>query len=371
MLLFTPGPTPVPERVRYAMAGPTIHHRTPEFTKIFLETRELLIELLKMEDALLFASTGTGGMEASVTNLCRRKALIVNSGKFGQRFVEIARAFGKEVVELRYPWDEAVKLDDVRKALKEHPDIDSFFIQICESSGGLRHPVEEVASLIKGMRGDEVVVVADGITAVGVEPIETDHLDALIAGSQKALMLPPGLAMVGLSEVAIERIGSGSGYYFNMAKELAKQRNGTTAYTAATTLIIGLREVLQILLREVGLDELFDQTDRRATATRLVVEALGLTLYPQKPAQAMTAIYDEDAEEIRSLLKAYGVHVAGGQDHLKGKLIRINHMGLIEPHEAAWVLNALELALDDMGRREYDGTANRLFCESYYRLLED
>jgi len=371
MLLFTPGPTPVPERIRQAMAAPTIHHRTPEFKEIFLEARELLIELLKMEDAVMFASTGTGAMEAALTNLCRRKALVVNSGKFGERFAQIARSFGKEVVELRYPWDTAVKLDDIKEAFRRHPDIDTFCIQICESSGGLRHPYEEATALVKAI-DDGVAVIADGITAVGVEPIDTTHIDALIAGSQKALMLPPGLSMVGLSRYGIERVGEGSGYYFNMAKELKKQREGTTAYTAATTLIIGLREVLKIIIKEIGLDELYDRTDRIATAPRVAAEALGFALYPQKPANAMTALYDEEAEKIRDLLKRrYGVAVAGGQEHLKGRLLRINHMGLIEPHEAAWVVNALELALDDLGRRRYEGVANRIFCESYYRILEE
>ncbi len=371
MLLFTPGPTPVPERVRQAMATPTIHHRTPEFTKIFKETRELLISFLKMDDALMLASTGTGAMEACVTNLCKKKALVVNSGKFGERFGQIARAFGKEVVELKYEWDTAVKLSDIEEAFKEHQDIDSFFIQICESSGGLRHPVEDAARLVKALN-EEAIVVADGITAVGVEPIDTTYIDALITGSQKALMLPPGLAMIGLSSAAIRRLGDGCGYYFNLAKELKKQREGTTAYTAATTLIIGLREVLKIILEEIGLDELYDQTDRRATATRLAIEALGLTIYPQKPANAMTAVIDEQAEDIRKLLKTkYGLNVAGGQEHLKGKLFRINHMGLIEPHEAAWVLNAVELALDDLGRRSYDGAANKIFSQSFYKLLEE
>ncbi len=366
MLLFTPGPTPVPERIRQVMALPTIHHRTPEFSKIFKETRELLIDLLKMQEAVILASTGTGAMEACVLNLCRKKALVVNAGKFGERFAKIARAFGKEVVELTYSWDSAAKIDDVMQAISEHPDIDAFFIQICESSGGLRHPVEDIAAAIKAHNPD-ITVVADGITAVGVEPIDTSSIDALITGSQKALMLPPGLAMVGLSAHAVSKIGDGEGFYFNLASELKKQREGTTAYTAATTLVIGLREVLTILLKEVGLDEVYDQTDRRASATRVALEALGLRLFPQKPANAMTAIYDEQAEEIRKILKnRYGVNVAGGQEALKGKLFRINHMGLIEPYEAAWVVNAIERALAELGRVEYSGVANKIFNEIYF-----
>ncbi len=366
MLLFTPGPTPVPERVRNVMAAPTLHHRTPEFTKIFKETRELLIELLNMKDAVMLASTGTGAMEACVTNLCKKKALVVNAGKFGERFVQIAKAFEKEVVELTYPWDTPARLEDVTESIKQHPDIDVFCIQICESSGGLRHPVEEIAASIKALNPD-ITVIADGITAVGVEPIDTTHIDALITGSQKALMLPPGLAMVGLSAHALAKIEEGVGYYFNLASELKKQREGTTAYTAATTLIIGLKEMLTIMLKEIGRDEIYDKTDRRATATRLALEALGLSLYPKKPANAMTAVYDEQAEDIRKLLKnRYGVNVAGGQEHLKGKLFRINHMGLIEPYETAWVVNAVEMALADLGRVEYRGVANKIFNEIYY-----
>ncbi len=371
MLLFTPGPTPVPERIRQVMAAPTIHHRTPEFTKIFKETRKLLIEFLKMDEAVVFASTGTGAMEASVVNFCKKKALIVNSGKFGERFVEIAKSYSKEYVELKYDWDEAVKLDDIKKAMRENPDIDSFFIQICESSGGLRQPFEEASQLVKALN-DEVVVVADGITAIGVEPIDTTHLDVLIGGSQKALMLPPGLSFLGLSPYAQRVLGEGAGYYFNVAKELKSQKEGTTAFTAATTLIIGLREMLNILIKEVGLDELYDRTDRIASATRLAVEAIGLTLFPQKPANAMTAIYDEDAEAIRKILKSkFGVNVAGGQEHLKGKLIRINHMGLIEPYEASFVVDSIEMALDELGRRSYEGLANRIFNETYFRILEE
>ncbi|BAF70733.1 pyridoxal-phosphate-dependent aminotransferase family protein [Nitratiruptor sp. SB155-2] len=366
MLLFTPGPTPVLERVRQVMAMPTMHHRTPEFSAIFKEARSLLKSLLDMEDAVMLASTGTGAMEACVTNLCREKMLVVNAGKFGERFTKIGQAFGKDVVELKYEWDTPAQKSDILEAIETNPDIDALCIQICESAGGLRHPVEEIAAAVKAVNPD-IVVIADGITAVGVEPINTENIDALITGSQKALMLPPGLAMVGLSQDAINRLGKGSGFYFNLASELKKQREGTTAYTAATTLVIGLKEMLTIMLKEIGMDEIYDQTDRRATATRIAMEALGLQLYPKSPANAMTAVYDEQAEDIRKILKnRYGVQVAGGQDHLKGKLFRINHMGIIEPNEAAWVVNAVEKALSDLGRIEYRGEANRIFNTIYF-----
>ena len=220
------------------MAKPTIHHRTPEFEAIFKETRERLIKLFGMDEALMLACSGTGAMEAAMINLCKQKALVINAGKFGQRFAKIAKAHNKALVELEYSWDTPAKVEDVKEALSKHSDIDAIFVQICESSGGLRHPVEEIAALAKELN-PQIMIVADGITAVGVEKIEVENIDCLITGSQKALMLPPGLAMMGLSSAAVEKIGKGAGYYFNLASELAKQRENTTAYTAATTLIIG------------------------------------------------------------------------------------------------------------------------------------
>ena len=223
MLLFTPGPTPVPEAVRMAMAGPTIHHRTPEFEAIFAEARQRLMRLFGMDECVMLASTGTGAMEACVTNLARKKVLTVNAGKFGERFGKIAEAFGLELVELKYGWDTPATVEDVEAALADDPEIDTFCIQVSESAGGLRHPVEAIAAAIKAKNPD-ITVIADGITAVGVEPIDTTHIDALIAGSQKALMLPPGMAMIGLSAKAVERIGEGTGYYFNLAGEIKNSR---------------------------------------------------------------------------------------------------------------------------------------------------
>ena len=362
MLLFTPGPTPVPENIRQAMAKETIHHRTPEFSKIFKEARELLLELLKTDEVVMLSSSGTGAMEASVTNLCHKKALTINAGKFGERFGKICQAHNIKHIELKYDWDTPCDVDEVERVVKENSDIDAIFLQICESSGGLRHPVEEVAKRVKEIR-DDIIVVADGITAVGVEPIDTTNIDALIAGSQKALMLPPGLAMIGLSQRAIEKIGSGKGFYFNLANELKKQKDATTAFTPATTIIIGLREILKEI-KKYGFEYLYEETNKRALATREALKAIGLKIYPKKPANSMTAIFDEDAEEIRNILKTrYGVNIAGGQEHLKGKLFRINHMGLIKPYEAAWVVNAIERALDGIGRLKYSGIANKIFNE--------
>jgi len=369
MLLFTPGPTPVPESVRLAMAEPTLHHRTPEFEAIFKDTRELLFELLATDEVVMLASTGTGAMEAAVINLCHDTLLNVNAGKFGERFGKIAKAHGLNNVEIKHEWNMPATVEEVLEVLKANPAIDAIAIQISESAGGLRHPVEEIAKAVKEVR-PEVMIIADGITAVGVERIDVTHIDCLIAGSQKALMLPPGLAILGLSNAAIEKIGEGKGYYLNLASEIKKQRQNTTAYTAATTLIIGLGTVLRQIKEGEGFGKLYCDTARRAKATRFALEALGLHSYPKIPARSMTTIDDENASEIRSLLKTdFGVNVAGGQDHLKGKIFRINQMGLIEPYEMVWVVNATELALAKLGRREYDGTASRVFNKEYFKNI--
>ncbi|PIF04650.1 MAG: aminotransferase [Arcobacter sp.] len=362
-MLLTPGPTAVPEFVRVAMSGETLHHRTPEFENIFKETRELLLELFDMPEAIMLASSGTGAMEACVTNLTHKKALTVNSGKFGERFGKICEAHNIPFFEIKNEWDTPISIDDILSIIKNDSEIDAIFVQLCESAGGLRHPVEEIAKAVKAFNPN-ITIVADGITAIGVEKIDTTNIDAIIAGSQKALMLPPGLSMIGLSNKAIEKINKKSaGYYFNLATEIKKQKTNTTAWTAATTLIIGLRTILS-KLKEDGFHTLYIKTALRAKATREALKAIGLEVYPKSPANAMTTIFTEDSNAIRKVLKEkYDLNIAGGQDHLKGKIFRINHMGLVADFEASWAVNAIEKALDDLGIRTFDGTANKIFMD--------
>ena len=367
MLLFTPGPTPVPESVRQAMATATLHHRTPEFEAIFKEARENLIKLFNMPEVVMLASSGTGAMQSCMINLCKSKALTINAGKFGDRFSKLADSFNLPKVELKYEWNTPANVDDVKAALEANSDVDALFIQVSESAGGLRHPVEAIAAEVKAIN-PEIMVVADGITAVGVEAIDTTNIDGLIAGSQKAFMLPPGLAMVGLSNDAITKIGDGVDYYFNLATEIKKQRQNTTAWTAPTTLIMGLNAIFNEIEKAGGFEALYHTTAKRARATHEALKAIGCEIYPSSPALSMSTVIDNDAEAIRKLLKTkYGVNMAGGQDHLKGKIFRINQMGLIAVYESAWVVNAVEMALDELGRRSFDGTANRVFNEIYYK----
>ena len=362
-MLLTPGPTAVPEFVRTAMSSETLHHRTPEFENIFKETRELLLELFDMPEAVMLASSGTGAMEACITNLTHKKALTVNSGKFGERFGKICSAHNIPYTEIKHEWNTPVSIEEIVSAIENDSEIDAIFVQLCESAGGLRHPVEEIAKAVKSIN-PSITIVADGITAIGVEKIDTTNIDAIITGSQKALMLPPGLAMIGFSNDAVEKIEKKSaGYYFNLATEIKKQKTNTTAWTAATTLIIGLGSILS-KLKEVGFEDLYAKTALRAKASREAFKAIGLEVYPQNPANAMTTIYTEDSNAIRKVLKEkFDLNIAGGQDHLKGKIFRVNHMGLVADHEASWAVNAVEKALDELGIRTFDGTANKVFME--------
>ena len=366
MLLFTPGPTPTPENIRLAMSKETIHHRTSEFEQIFKDTRELLFELIPMHEVLILASSGTGAMEACVTNLVRNKALTINSGKFGERFGKICDAHNIPKVEIKNEWNTAPSGDDVLEILRNDSEIDTVCLQICESAGGLRHNLEEIAYEVKKFN-QNITIIADGITAVGVETIDFSNIDALIAGSQKAFMLPPGLSTIWLSQNALEIIDENSkGYYFNLKTEIKNQQKNTTAWTAPTTLIMGLKEVLQNIFT-IGLDEFYSKTKLTSSLCKEALEAIGLNIYPNSPAIAMTTIEDDDANQIRTMLKnRYEVNVAGGQDHLKGHIFRINHMGFVKDYEILWLINSIELILDEIGRREYDATATKIFSKGIH-----
>lgn len=419
MLLFTPGPTPIPESIRQAMATPTLHHRTKEFEAIFAKARLGLKTMLKMPEVLMLASSGTGAMEASVLQLCRTKLLSVNCGKFGQRWGKIAQKNGVPFTEIVHEWDTPASAQEVIDALKADSSIDAVALQVCESAGGLRQPAEEIAKAIKA-HDKNIVVIADAITAMGVESIDTTHIDALIGGSQKAFMLPPGLSVVGLSSYALELCEGkksegaksegvksarawNSGLYFDFATELKNQRKNTTAWTAPTTIICGLVRYFEIVQAmgngadldsaldsttlesslqeaalEKGLESAYAHTKRLALAARAAVKELskdsagkpsGIAMYPHAPALAMSAIHhDTHAAQIRQKMKAYGVNVAAGQDHIKEKIFRINHMGLVRAFEASFVINALELSLDALGLRKFDGKGNAAFIKALYEV---
>ncbi len=369
MLLFTPGPVAINEEMRSSFSQPMPHHRTKDFEKIFQSVRENLKKMTGLEEVLLLSSSGTGAMEASVISLCQKELLFVNAGKFGERFGKIAKAHSIKAHELVYEWDTPAKVDGILNALKANPNIDAFCIQACESSGGLRHPVEKIAQAIKETNPN-VFVIVDAITALGVEPLEITHVDALIGGSQKAFMLPPAMSLIALSQKAIDRIEERNvGFYFNLKSELKNQRNNTTSYTAPILHTLGLQRYFELVQNLGGFEALYKETKRVALATQKAVLALGLKIFPKSPSLSMTTIVSEHAKELKNLLKEkYQVQFAGGQEPYKDILIRINHMGIIPVYKSAYALNALELALNDLDLRKFDGAANATFLKQYYEI---
>ena len=366
MILATPGPVEIPLFVRETFLKETIHHRTPEFKAILLETLDRFKNITHLPFNVFLSSSGTGAMEAAVINTVKNKALTINAGKFGERWGKICEAHGIEYKEIKYDWDTPAQIDDIIAAIKEDSKIDTLFIQISESAGGLRHPVEEIAAEVK-LVNEDIIIVADGITALGVEDIDTTNIDIVIGGSQKAFMLPPGLAMLGISEAGFKRIGKGKGFYFNLANEIKKQSEGSTAFTPATSHIIALNAVLK-KLESIGLENHYKNTAKRHSALIHAIEELGLSIFPQNPALSMAAVYFEKAEELRKILKKYEVNVAGGQDHMKGKLFRINNMGLIEDYKMSHIINAVELALDELGIRKYDGSGVKVYSNEKLKV---
>ena len=355
--LLAPGPTPVPARVLLAMAQPIIHHRTPQFSRIFAEAKRGLKEVFQTEqDVLMLAASGTGGMEGAVTNLFSPgdEVLVVNGGKFGERWSKIAGAYGLKVTELRVEWGQGARAEDIRRLLDQHRGIRAVLVQASETSTAAVHPIEAIAEVT---RNRDVLLIVDGITAVGVFDIPMDRwgIDVLITGSQKALMLPPGLAFVALSERAWKRTKDAKlpRFYFDFVKERDNLAKDTSAWTPAISLVIGLREALAII-REEGLARVFARHARMAAATRAAAEGLGLKLVaPDAPSPALTGIYtppDVDGGKLVAYLRdRMGVTFAGGQDQLKGKIVRIAHLGHIGVFDVVTAIAALEMALRHFG----------------------
>ncbi len=354
--LLTPGPTPIPDEVRSAMAEATVHHRTPQFSKIFTEVREgLKILFGTVSDVLVLAASGTGAMEAAVTNLFSpgEKVLVINGGKFGERWLRICRSFGLQVVEIKVEWGKAVKIETIEKNLHDHPDIQGVLIQASETSTTALHPIRDIAKITR----TGPLLLVDGVTAVGVLPMAMDEwgIDALVTGSQKALMVPPGLGFISLSGRAWARTEKAKlpRFYFDLALERKSQAKGTTAFTPAISLIFGLRAALKKILDE-GPDQVYARHERLARATRAAATALGLGLLaPENPSPAVTGIFvpeNMDADQLLDYLRdRMGVIFAEGQDQLRGKIIRIAHVGYMGAFDVIVAVSALEMGLKRFG----------------------
>jgi aspartate aminotransferase-like enzyme len=354
--LLSPGPTPIPNEVALAMSETMIHHRTPQFNKVFDEARQGLKKLFGTKnDVLMLASSGTGAMEASIANLFSPgdKVLVVNGGKFGERWLNIANAYGLSPVEMKVTWGQAVKVAEVETQLKANPDIRAVMIQASETSTTVLHPVKEIAQITR----NGPLLIVDGVTAVGVVPMPVDEwgLDVLVTGSQKALMLPPGLGFIALSDRAWESTKQAKlpRFYFDLNLERKNQQKGSGAFTPAVSLIFGARAALEMIERE-GIENVYARHARLCRATRAGARALGLKLLaPDNPSPAATGIYlpaGIDADQVLDYLRdKMNITLAEGQDQLKGKAIRVAHVGYMGAFDVITAIAALEMALRKFG----------------------
>lgn len=356
--LLAPGPTPVPPEVLLAMARPMAHHRAPEFAAMFAELRENLRWLFQTRnDVLTLVASGTGAMEGAVSNFLSPgdKALYVNGGKFGERWGKLCKTFGVNGIEIKVEWGEAVDPQAVADALKKDPAIKAVYIQASETSTGVAHDTRAIAEIVRSR--EETMLVVDAITALGVVDLKTDEwgIDVLVAGSQKAMMLPPGLAFASVSDKAwrLAEKAKNTAFYFNFKKERDAQQKNQTAYTAGVSLMVGLQEVLKMLKAE-GLGNVFARHARMAHAMREGMKAAGLALFPkQSPSDALTVVSTPtgvDGQAVyKNLREQYGITAAGGQDHLKGKIFRIAHMGYMDTFDVIQALAATEMVLKGLG----------------------
>jgi len=356
--LLTPGPVAVPERVLLAMAQPLIHHRAPDFIPVFQEVRENLKRVFQTkQDVLVLACTGTGGLEAAVSNLLDRgdRAVVVRGGKFGERFAEICDVYGIETVCVDVEWGRAVDPDAVRAAFDSAPDARALLVQASETSTGAYHPIEALAEIVR--ESEDRLLIVDGISAVGAHdlPMDAWGIDVLVSGSQKSFMLPPGLAFVALSARARAQLDRSTlpRYYFDLRKEFKAQAGDQTAWSAAVSLLVGLRESLQMML-EAGMPAAFERHATLAEATREAMKAIGLDLLaPDSPSYACTAVCVPEGLDGKALVKRlrddYGITVAGGQAKLAGKIFRIGHLGYVDGFDMLTAVGAVEMVLADMG----------------------
>ena len=356
--LMAPGPTPVPSEVLLAMAQPMIHHRTPEYEALFIEVRKGLKALFQTaQDVIPLACSGTGAMEAAAVNTLSAgdRVAVVNAGKFGERWLEICRAFGLDVVELKAPFGETVAPSRVAEALRANPGMKAVLTQHSESSTGVLHDVRAYAALT---RDTDAILIVDAVSSLGIANLEMDAwgIDVVVSGSQKGLMLPPGLGFCALSDKAWAKNAKSRlpKYYFDLAAERKTVAKNEAHFTPAVSIVIGLRTVLR-MLQDEGLANVFKRHDRLARATRSGVEALGLGLFAKAtPSPALTAVVAPagiDGEKIvAAYSKSHNITIAGGQGEMKGKVFRLGHMGYAAEFDTIVALSALEQILAELGQ---------------------
>jgi len=370
--LFTPGPTPILPAAQTAMASFAMHHRTADFRALYSRVLADMKDFIGTKnDVLVLASSGTGVMEGAVSNLTSPgdKALVLSAGKFGERWRDLAKAFGCVVEMVSAPYGETFSLDEIRGKLTA--DVRAVYMQATESSTGARHDVEAIARLVRESGGDALLVV-DGITGLGTTRFDVDGwgIDVIIGGSQKALMIPPGLAYCAVSERAWKRMETAKAprYYFDFRNERKAAAKGESAFTPATSLFAALGAALDFI-RQMGNGDvaagriaLIENAELAAAMTRAGAKALGLELFaPTCPAAALTAIQAPDGADSSAMVKQFrdqfGAVVANGQSEMKGKLFRIAHLGYYDYLDTIGILAALEHVMAGVGRTVNYGAA--------------
>ena len=381
--LFTPGPTPLLPAAQFAMAAADIHHRTPEFRALFLKVlAQLKIFIGTQNDVLLLSCSGTGAMEASVSNFTSPgdKVLVLSAGKFGERWIGLAKAFGLEADVVTAPNGETFDLEVVKKALK--PEHKAIYMQASETSTAASHDVEAIAKLVKNT---DTLLIVDGITGLGTQTFDVDGwgIDILIGGSQKAVMIPPGLAYLSVSDKAwaAAETSKNPRYYFDLRKERKNASKGESAYTPAVALIAGLGAALDYIANQAGGDlekgriALIDNAQVNAVATRAGLVALGFTLFaPKSPSAAATAVAVPEGMNSGDLVKAlktrFALVTANGQGEMQGKIFRVAHLGFFDYLDTVAFLGAVEhIAKDTLGLPvEYGqavAAAQKVYAKAY------
>jgi aspartate aminotransferase-like enzyme len=373
--LMAPGPTPVPSEVLLAMAQPMIHHRTPQYEALFVEVRAGLKKLFQTEaDVLPLACSGTGAMEAAVVNTLSAGDTVaaIRAGKFGDRWVEICKAYGVKVIELAAPFGHSIPAERVAETLRTHKGVKAVLTQHSESSTGVLHDVRGYAAVT---RATDTILIVDAVSSLGIAelPMDAWGVDLVVSGSQKGLMLPPGVAFCALGEKAwaAAKTSTLPKYYFNLTEERKAVVKNEAHFTPAVSIIVGLREVLRMIETE-GLRNVFKRHDRLARATRAGVEALGLELFAKAtPSPALTAVAAPKGVDSEKIVAAYSkthnITIAGGQGEMKGKVFRLGHMGYAAEFDVVVALAALEQVLSDLGQPvdfgASIGAAQKIFAE--------
>lgn len=376
--LFTPGPTPLLiEAQARTLAAANVHHRTEAFRKIMAETIELLKYYMGTKnDVLVFASSGTGVMEGAVSNLVSpgERILVGTAGKFGERWLAIAKAYGIEAVKVESPYGHPVDIEAMKRALAGQGPFRAVYIQATETSTAVMNDVKSLAEAVQ--KYPETCLVVDAITGLGTTDLRPDEwgLDIVIGGSQKAVMIPPGLGFASISEKAWGMIANSKlpRFYFDFAKERKNQTKGETAFTPATTLIISLHAALEYV-KEIGRENLIANAALLAAMTREAATALGLKLFAAaSPANAATAICPPEGMDSGAIIKEmrnrFGAIVANGQGSMKGQIFRLAHLGYYDVVDSFAVIAALEVALNRLGHKVELGRGVRAAQEAYLRL---